>query len=536
MQLSTTGERFRSSDARRQPARIEKGSRGSLTSQKHIRMAIERWFYHKFHHGLTLADVERYTHLLVGIFLLSCRGKPPQSLARSALVKSWVCAATTRRLDDQGRPRELAPFAAQTKGSKRGSTTARPSAGTPVRWLAKAPPWVSCVARYKSSGGCDALGRWRALKNGGGPPAREAQPQQRQDQHAARRRPPFARASPWPRGAGALQSRPPLRPRIGADAERTASASHMGGIAATASRAGSFRAARRPPRPYDPRRRGASVARRRRSLEAASASRATPPGPAKARHCPRARRAGPRRRRSIRCRAAPRLAPRVAPLERRVGPRVRSAASANSMGPRDARRCAPLPCPFRAVAPFDARAPSPTARAARSWDSSAAFDSVNTEPVSVDPTAMSCRRRDRRRRERPVNREPAGGDDGPGADRRADDERFQTRPAAATAARRRRALGDGTERPPACGGGASGPAAAASAQPRRPRPHRRGRARPRAFLIDCVRRTRDARRAASRVARRAADPQTPSDEDARPLVKYEPRDRKVAPPRLIELE
>ena len=47
-------------------------------------MAIERWFYHKFHHGLTLADVERYTHLLVGaaIFHRGAAEAKPALLAR----------------------------------------------------------------------------------------------------------------------------------------------------------------------------------------------------------------------------------------------------------------------------------------------------------------------------------------------------------------------------------------------------------------------------------------------------------------------
>ena len=43
-------------------------------------MAIERWFYHKFHHGLTLADVERYTHLLVNLDPMALRSRQKRQL------------------------------------------------------------------------------------------------------------------------------------------------------------------------------------------------------------------------------------------------------------------------------------------------------------------------------------------------------------------------------------------------------------------------------------------------------------------------
>ena len=123
------GERFRSSDARRQPARIEKDSRGS-PSHRHKtthnnKMAIERWFYHKFHHGLTLADVERYTHLLVGIQFFIVLAAAITAPLYWLATKPWLRAALLRgdysdELDDQGRPgANWRPLPPKQKGSKR---------------------------------------------------------------------------------------------------------------------------------------------------------------------------------------------------------------------------------------------------------------------------------------------------------------------------------------------------------------------------------------------------------------------------------
>ena len=72
-------------------------------------MAIERWFYHKFHHGLTLADVERYTHLLVGIQFFIVLAAAITAPIYWLATKPWLRAALLRgdysdELDEQGRP------------------------------------------------------------------------------------------------------------------------------------------------------------------------------------------------------------------------------------------------------------------------------------------------------------------------------------------------------------------------------------------------------------------------------------------------
>ena len=72
-------------------------------------MAIERWFYHKFHHGLTLADVERYTHLLVGIQFFIVAAAALVAPVYWLLTKPWLRAALLRgdysdELDEHGRP------------------------------------------------------------------------------------------------------------------------------------------------------------------------------------------------------------------------------------------------------------------------------------------------------------------------------------------------------------------------------------------------------------------------------------------------
>ena len=72
-------------------------------------MAIERWFYHKFHHGLTLADVERYTHLFVGIQFFIIGAAVIIAPLFWLATKPWLRAALLRgdysdELDEQGRP------------------------------------------------------------------------------------------------------------------------------------------------------------------------------------------------------------------------------------------------------------------------------------------------------------------------------------------------------------------------------------------------------------------------------------------------
>ena len=59
-------------------------------------MAIERWFYHKFHHGLTLADVERYTHLLVGFQFFIIAASVIIAPIFWLLTKPWLRAALLR--------------------------------------------------------------------------------------------------------------------------------------------------------------------------------------------------------------------------------------------------------------------------------------------------------------------------------------------------------------------------------------------------------------------------------------------------------
>lgn len=110
--------------------------RGSTTPSKSYRerprsrahtnsnMAIERWFYHKFHHGYTLADVERFTHLLVGAQFLIL-------IVAAALVplvwlctKPWLRAALrgdySDQIDAKGRPgANWRPLPPKQKGSKR---------------------------------------------------------------------------------------------------------------------------------------------------------------------------------------------------------------------------------------------------------------------------------------------------------------------------------------------------------------------------------------------------------------------------------
>ena len=88
-------------------------------------MAIERWFYHKFHHGLTLADVERYTHLLVGIQFFIVAAAAITAPLYWLATKPWLRAALLRgdyseEIDDQGRPgANWRPLPPKQKGSKR---------------------------------------------------------------------------------------------------------------------------------------------------------------------------------------------------------------------------------------------------------------------------------------------------------------------------------------------------------------------------------------------------------------------------------
>jgi hypothetical protein len=97
---------------------------GSRTTHNKT-MAIERWFYHKFHHGLTLADVERYTHLLVGIQFFIIAASVIIAPIYWLSTKPWLRAALLRgdysdELDDQGRPgANWRPLPPKQKGSKR---------------------------------------------------------------------------------------------------------------------------------------------------------------------------------------------------------------------------------------------------------------------------------------------------------------------------------------------------------------------------------------------------------------------------------